>query len=414
MGSRLRFLGLIAALGAGLFALFWVLREPATPGAGGVSAPVHDHSQGPGHAQAPDAIHHWTCPMHPSVKSKDPGKCPICSMELVPVLNREMQSGEVILDAHRRQQIGVRTAAVGRADVVVSVRAMGALVQDETRLTDVSLKYAGWIGKVFADYRGFTVEKGAPLFSVYSPELLSAQEELLESERRAQAGSSRTLVETSRRRLRLWGMSERQIVELVKEGRASEFVPMLSPVSGTVIEKNVVDGSGVAAGQLLYRIADLSTLWVEAAVYEGDLPLVRVGQRAEVTLTYLPGEVYAATVTWVPPVLQATSRTARVRLELPNPDAALKPEMYASVEISIPLGEQLVVPVEAVVMAGRKHVVFVDLGEGRLQPRRLVLGRRTPQGFIVREGLAEGEVVVTSGNFLIASESRLKAGVDAW
>jgi membrane fusion protein, copper/silver efflux system len=360
------------------------------------------------------AIDYWTCPMHPSVNSPDPGRCPICGMELVPVMRPGDEAGVVVIDAQRRQRIGIKTAPASRSEVVVLVQALGTLVPDETRLHDVSLKFDGWVGEVFANYSGFAVVAGQPLFDVYSPELLSAQEEFLEGERRAGAGANRSLAETAHRRLRLWGIGERQIAELAKAGRALERVPILSPVTGTVLEKNVVGGSAVSAGERLYRIADLSALWLEAAVYEADLPLLKVGQRAQVSFPYQPGETVEASVAWVPPGLDAESRTARVRLELPNRAGLLKPQMYASVSIEIPLGVQLVVPIDAVVMSGRANVVFVDLGDGRLQPRRIGIGRRSPQGFIVLEGLQEGEQVVTAGNFLIASESRLQAGMDAW
>ena len=359
-------------------------------------------------------IEYYTCSMHPSVRAAAPGQCPICGMTLVPVLRSERAAAAIVLDAQRRQQIGIRTAPVLREEAVLPIRARGTLGWDETRLTDVSLKFSGWIGRTRASYLGTRVRAGEPLFDVYSPELLSAQEELLEGERRASAGSGRTLAATARRRLRLWGLRESQIDEIVRAGRSTEFVPILSPVDGTVIDKQIVDGTAVSAGQLLYRIADPSRLWVYAAIYEQDVPLVEVGQSAEIVLTYLPGERFAGKVSWIQPYLDPASRTGRVRIELDDPDGRLRPEMFASVELRVALGAQLLVPEEAILVGGRSHVVFVDRGEGRLEPREVVLGLRTPRGYVVESGLAEGEVVVTSGNFLLASESRLKSGLDVW
>ena len=191
-------------------------------------------------------------------------------------------------------------------------------------------------------------------------------------------------------------------------------MPIVSPVSGTVIEKNIVRGTAVGAGMRLYRIADLSTVWVDAQVYEADLPLVAAGQTAEVTLSYLPGERFNATVSYVYPYLDAATRTGRVRLDVPNPDGKLRPDMYAEVTLEIPQGEQLVVPEAAVIMAGKTNLVFLDLGEGRLKPQRIEIGRKGADGYIVLSGLKEGDVVVTAGNFLIAAESKLKSGVGRW
>jgi len=324
--------------------------------------------------------------------------------------------GTVILDAARRQRIGVKTESVVRKDVVVAIRAIGRVAYDETRLTDISLKYRGWLGKVFANYTGISVKKGKPLFTIYSPELLAAQEEFLESLRRAGAGKGRksTLLETARRRLRLWDLTAAQISHLTQTRKSAEYVPILSPVTGTVIEKQVVAGSAVEPGMRLYRIADLSHVWVEADLYETDVPLAQVGQPVDQTLSYLPGKTFRGHVSYIYPYLDATTRTGRVRINVPNPDGALKPDMYVNVEFQIPLGAQLIVPEDAVIMAGKTNLVFLDRGNGRLQPQKITLGRKGAEGYIVLDGLQEGDSVVTSGNFLIAAESKLKAGVDKW
>lgn len=371
-------------------------------------------------APAPDAreeepeFSHYTCPMHPSVESKDPGQCPICSMDLVGVARSDGNGGMITIDEGRRQLIGVKTDVVRRSEVVVPIQAVGKLTYNETRLVDVALKYDAWIGEVFADYTGVAVEAGEPLFTVYSPELLSAQEELLESTRRGKTQLSNPLLAVARRRLRLWGLGDSQIDRLAERGKALEYVPILAPATGTIIAKHVVDGSAVRKGGMLFRIADLSSLWVEAEVYEEDAGLVQVGQAARVTLPYTPEVVYEATIAFVYPYLDNSSRTVRVRLELPNEDGALRPDMYANVALSIPYGERIVVPEEAVVRGGESSVVFVDLGHGRLKPRAVTLGRKTEQGLIVASGLEAGEIVVTSGNFLVASESKLRTGLDKW
>lgn len=321
----------------------------------------------------------------------------------------EAGAGTVDLDARQRQLIGVKTADVTREAAEQEVLAVGRVAYDETTLTDVTLKFQGWIGEVFADTTGAPVAAGAPLFTVYSPELLSAQEEYLESARR---GS--TLLPSARRRLLLWNLTSEQVDQLRERGKPLTYVPVLSPASGIVVTKNVVDGSAVKEGQLLYRIADLSTVWVEADVYEADLGLVAPGQRATVRLSYIPGQTFEGVVDYVYPYLDSPTRTGRVRIVVPNEAGSLKPGMYADVAFRIPLGEQVVVPDGAILRSGKTDLAFVDLGDGRLEPRRVDLGRRTTNGYVVRSGLEPGETVVTSGNFLIAAESRLKAGIDKW
>jgi Cu(I)/Ag(I) efflux system membrane fusion protein len=209
---------------------------------------------------------YWTCSMHPSVRSEGAGKCPICAMDLVPVTREEVESGVILVDAQRQQLIGVKTGVVRTEPVTKTIRTVGTLLADETRLTDITLKLDAWIGTVQADFTGKHVSKGDPLFTFYSPELWSAQQELLESLRRADARSSRVdqLADVAEMRLRLWGIDSSTIALLKKDGKPIEYVPFLSPATGTVTEKNVVEGSAIEAGATLYRIADLSTLWIEA------------------------------------------------------------------------------------------------------------------------------------------------------
>jgi len=368
-----------------------------------------------------EGVAFWTCSMHPSVKSKDPGTCPICKMDLTPVTHEEVQSGVIFVDAQRRQLIGVRTTTVLEQSLEKTMRAVGIVTFDETRLADVTLKYRGWIGDMFADYTGKHVEKGEPLFTVYSPELLSAQQEYLDAHA-ARSGTDRAgrLLESSRNRLRLWDLTEDQIEELIERGTPLQYMPILSPATGTIVHKMAVRGSAVEPGQKIYRIADLSTLWVEAELYEDEIPIVEVGQQVDISVAYLPGRRLEGTVSYIYPYLDPKTRRGRVRIEVANEDGLLKPEMYADVHISVPLGTRLAVPEEAILYGGENNVVFLDLGEGRIRPQRVTLGVRTaaPEMGVnlveVLDGLEAGDSVVTSGNFLIASESKLKSGIEKW
>lgn len=389
----------------------WSVAAPLT------SAEVEAHIE---HAHEGD-ISHYTCSMHPSVRRQEPGTCPICSMDLVPVTREEVETGVFTVDAKRRQLIGVRTASVERRPLEIHVRAVGKVVYDETRLSDVSVKYRGWIGSLSANSMGQEVRKGETLFTLYSPELYSAQEEYLAAlaSQSAAAGTSVParadyLVNAARERLRLWDLHDWQIDQVAEKGSPLEQMPVVSPVSGVVIEKGVVEGAAVEPGMKLYRIAGLETVWVEAEVYESELPLVSVGQEAEVILPYIPGKRFRGKVSFVYPYLGDQTRTGRFRIELANPVLELRPDMYADVELEIDRGERLVVPVEAVLHAGPRRLVFVDLGKGRLKPEEIEIGAKSGDFYEVLAGLEEGDVVVASGNFLIAAESRLKSAVEQW
>jgi Cu(I)/Ag(I) efflux system membrane fusion protein len=329
----------------------------------------------------PDGIAFWTCPMHPSVKSPDPGRCPLCGMDLVAVSRGEVASGVVIVDEARRQLIGVKTTTAQRRPLAGSVRAVGRVVFDETRLTDVSVKYRGWIGQLHVDRPGQSVRRGQTLFTLYSPELYAAQQEYLTavaSQRAAgvTAAPERAdyLVRASRERLRLWDLTPAQIDRLAETGEPVERIPIASPASGYVVEKNVVEGSAVEPGMKLFRLAGLDRVWVEAEVYESELAAVTVGQPAVVSFPNLPGLRATGTVAFVYPYLDGAARTGKVRVELANPGLELKPEMYANVELTRDLGDRLVVPGSAVLHGGTRSFVFVDLGEGRLKPQRVELG----------------------------------------
>ncbi len=361
----------------------------------------------------PDGISHYTCSMHPSVKSKTPGTCPICSMNLVPVTKKESKSGIIRIGAKRRQLIGVTTGKVTYRRFVKTIRAAGRVTYNESKIADIALKFNGWIGTLHADYVGAYVKKGEPLFTLYSPDLISAQEEYLEAIRKRRKRTD-PLVAASRRRLLRWNISQAQIDRLVRTGKVLEYIPILSPVTGTVVKKNIVAGTAVKAGQTLLRIVDLSTVWVEGQIYEYELASVKTGMQVEVLLPDAAGPPIPGTITYVYPFLEQGSRTNRIRVELDNKDGKLRPNMYAHVHIKVDRGKRLVVPESAVLYSGLNRVVFVDLGKGRLQPRKIKTGDRNEDFIEVTSGLKAGETVVTSGNFLIGAESKLKSGVDQW
>jgi Cu(I)/Ag(I) efflux system membrane fusion protein len=326
--------------------------------------------------------------------------------------------GEVVIDAERRQRVGIRTQRVERGTFELTLRAVGRVATDETSLVDVSTRVAGWITRLDVATLGAPVARGETLFLLYSPELLAAQQELLQALRSQSAAGSGSaperadpLVHAARKRLGLWGVAGADIEALIRRGVAQEALPIRSPASGYVIEKNVVEGASVEPGTKLYRIASFDRVWIDAALPEADLPLVAVGQRARVSLPAFPGETLDGAIAYVYPTLDADTRTGRVRVELANPGRRLLPDMYANVELSIDRGERLLVPVSAVLYAGPRRIVFVDRGEGRLVPREIQIGAGNGSVYEVLSGLEAGDAVVSSGNFLVASESRLASAL---
>lgn len=295
----------------------------------------------------------------------------------------------------------------------LSLRALGRVTYDEKTLVDVTLKLDGYIHELRVNATGEPVKRGDVLFTLYSPELYAAQQEYLLA-RQSQSVANTSLVGAARKRLELWGLTAAQIDRLAQRGEPIENMPFLAPASGYVLEKNVVEGAAVKAGERLFRIAPLEKVWVEADVYEQDLPQVKVGQPVEVTLPYLPGKQFTGRVGYIYPTLQAGTRTGRIRIELPNPELELKPDMYADVRFVLHGGPRLQVPEAAVLYTGPRRLVFVDLGEGRLRPQEVRLGLKGEDTYEVVEGLKAGDVVVTSGNFLVAAESRLRSAADTF
>ncbi|HEC18079.1 MAG TPA: efflux RND transporter periplasmic adaptor subunit [Gammaproteobacteria bacterium] len=329
---------------------------------------------------------------------------------------RAASPGTIHVDPARRQLIGITSGRVLRQDLRITIRATGSVNYDETRLHDVALKFNGWIGRLYANAIGKPVKKGQPMFTVYSPQLLAAQEEYLETLRRLRSRNAKAnhLLAAAQRRLRLWDITPQQIKALEKRGKALEYVPIVAPTDGVIVNKAIVAGSAFKAGQRLLRLADLSRVWVEAQVYDYELPLIRPGMPARVVLPDLEDREYPGRVDFIYPFMENDTRSARVRVVLDNRDGFLRPDMYAHIHLVADLGPRLLVPESAVLYTGQSRVVFLDLGEGKLAPRKIKTGRRNRDWIEVLEGLQEGDKVITSGNFLIAAESKLKAGVEQW
>ena len=368
-----------------------------------------------------DKTDHYTCSMHPSVNQPRPGKCPICGMDLVAVTKQQQTEGVVLIDEGRRQLIGVRTAPVIEGPMSRSFRAVGRVTYDESSFTDVNLKVSGWITKLLVGQTGQRVSRGQTLFMLYSPDLYAAQQDYLLAIRGAHGNSSagnsnrmEQLGRAARKRLSLLGLSETQIDKIAAGSDPIDTIPIASPASGFVIEKDVVEGASVQASMRLFRIAALDKVWVEADVYEEDLAQAHVGQSAKVTLDYLPGHTYDAKVAYVYPYLQSAARTGRVRIELTNKALELRPGMYARVEVSAELGARVQVPASAVVYTGPRRLVFVDLGDGRFKPQEIQVGVEANGMYEVQNGLKAGDMVAASGVFLIAAEARISTAAKYW
>jgi len=377
-------------------------------------------AEGGGSGSGDDASY-YTCSMHPSVHAHAPGTCPICAMKLTPVTRDEEQGGVIHIDENRRTVLGIRTTKVVRVPIDLAITAKGRLAIDETRLHDITLKVGGYISDLRVNATGQSVSSGDTLFTLYSPELYAAEQEYLIATQNRDAmrvnGStshSDMLVHAAETKLRLWGLADDQLAAIAKRGEPIEKVPFKSPSSGVVIEKTVVDGAAVTAGQRLFRIADLDEIWVEADVYESDLQRITKNAPASISLDYLPGKTFDGKVAFIYPYLDPASRTGRVRIALPNKGLELKPDMFATVTFKLPLGPRLVVPISAVVYTGPRRLVFVDLGNGALRPQDVTIGARSGDNIEIASGLEEGQVVVSSGNFLVAAESRVRSAGSFW
>jgi Cu(I)/Ag(I) efflux system membrane fusion protein len=328
----------------------------------------------------------------------------------------------VEIPPEKQQLIGVRIVEAKVQPLRKVIRTVGIVEYDERRLATVNTKFEGWIEKLHVDYTGKYVRKGDPLAEIYSPELLATQQEYInllkwEKEnisakdttvRSMLAKDSRSIVEGARQRLRLWDISDSQIDKIEKTGKPVRTLTIHSPVNGYVVQKMAIQGMRVMPGEKLFDIADLSTVWVLSDIFEYELPLIKTGQKAMISLSYFPGKEFPSTIEYVYPSITGQTRSAKVRFTIPNPGGKLKPQMYTNVEVKIDLGNKLLIPEDAMLDAGKRQVVYVDKGDGYFEPREVTPGMRTEGMIEIIKGLKPGERVAGSAAFLIDSEAKLK------
>ena len=376
---------------------------------------------GPGGAATQAESKTYQCPMHPSIVSDRPGECPICGMTLVKIEENAggaMTGGtsqvaglaNVTLPDERVQRMGVRLSVVEKRVLSEPVRTVARVTADESKLVRVQTRFSGWVERLLASQTGQKVAKGEVLVEIYSRELYTAQQEYLNALRWSGTDSSnRGLAEQARQRLELLGIAPEEIAAIRAAGAPIRALPIRAPRSGYVVAKNVVEGTFVDPGTELFEIADLSRVWAWGDVYERDLQRVSAGEKAVLTVAALPNRSFRGSVTFLQPTLDPRTRTLAARVELDNPGLALRPGMFGEVVIETPTTAGLVIPREAVVDNGDTQYVFVQTTSGSFQPRRIKAAPAPDNQVAVLEGLREGERVVTSGNFLLDSESRLRS-----
>jgi membrane fusion protein, copper/silver efflux system len=378
---------------------------------------------------------YWVDPMHPTYKSDKPGIAPDCGMRLEPVYadgggtaadpppfgapSEAVPPGAVRIAPDKQQLIGVKYGVVEAMGGTRSIRTAGKVAIDETRIQHVHTKVEGWIDNVFADFTGKVVRKGDPLLTIYSPEMLATQRELLlaakakgimrNSPLPAAYDQSDALVEAARRRLELWDLTPAQIDQVIATREPIKNITLYSPATGYVTDRKAFPQLKVMPDTDLYTIVDLSRVWIVADVFEYEAPNVHMDETARVSLQALPGRTFTAHVDYIQPGVDTLTRTLKVRLDMDNPGQTLKPDMYADVEFQVSLAAKLTVPAEAVLDSGERKTVFVDRGNGYFEPRQVTTGEHAGGRIQVLSGLREGERVVTSGNFLIDSESQMRA-----
>ena len=371
-------------------------------------------------------IKHWVAPMDPTFIRSVPGKSPM-GMDLIPVYEGEEgkknTEGLISIDPVTVQNMGVRTAVVHERLLSRKIRTVGVVEYDEKSVIQVHSKVEGWIEKLYVDFTGQSVKKDEILLEIYSPQLVSSQEEYLvalelkeklgKSTYSEVAGGADSLLKSARKRLDYLDVPQHQIEELEKKRRIMKTLHIHSPGKGIVTKKHIQEGGYIKPGMPIYTIADISKVWVHADIYESELPWVKTGQPVNMTLAYYPGKVFEGKVSYIYPFLEAKSRTIKVRLEFDNPDWQLKPDMYANIEIaSLIEGESVALPSEALIRSGERNVVITKTEKGKFLPKNVIIGIESGDGYYqVLEGLIDGEIVVTSAQFLIDSESRLKEAI---
>ncbi|MEJ2095648.1 MAG: efflux RND transporter periplasmic adaptor subunit [Deltaproteobacteria bacterium] len=371
-------------------------------------------------------IKYWVAPMNPSYIRDEPGKSPM-GMDLVPVYEEEGEQKEpastIRIDPVTMQNMGVRMGRVERKTLVKDIRTVGNIIYDETKIFTVNTKFSGWIEKLYIDFVGDAVKKGQPLFEIYSPELVTAQEEYLlaleQYNRLSDASYPRVrqvaegLLKASRTRLQYWDLTDEQIDQIRSSGKTRKTLTVYSPATGVVTKKSAFEGHFVKEGELQYEIVNLATVWVDVDIYEYELPWVEKGMPAEMELAYIPGKRFKGKVLFIYPYLEIKTRTATLRLEFVNPNYELKPGMYADIFLKSTVAKNtLVVPQEAVIFSGMRRIVYVSLGEGKFEPREVKLGLEgNANEYQVLDGLKAGEEIVLSAQFMLDSESRLQEAI---
>ena len=433
--------------------------------------PVKDGKDDAAESESDSGPGKYSCPMDPEIVQDHPGECPLCGMDLVKMKGSEERTTDgprkilfyrspmdpnvtsheprkdemgmdfipvyedeangsaasvqgraaVTIDPARQQLIGLRTAAVTPGDVSGGWRTVGRVQVDPTRVSRINVKVSGYVERVFVDFVGRPIRKGEALFTIYSPDLLAAQQEfLLALQTRnsyAQSGglteNGEAMVAAARQKLKLWDVPDAELKRLEETGEATKTLTFVSPVSGVVTTKNIVDGTALKPGDMPYEITDLSTVWVLADAYQSDVEQLDVGMPATLTLESLPDQVFTGKIEFVDPILDPQTRTLKVRLNFENKAGELKPDMYGEVTFQNEARKALTIPADAVIPSGRGHFVFVDIGGGKFQPRPVEIGAKSGDHVEVISGLNEGEKVVTRANFLVDSESSLRAALAA-
>ncbi|MEW6107552.1 MAG: efflux RND transporter periplasmic adaptor subunit [Nitrospirota bacterium] len=328
----------------------------------------------------------------------------------------EEEAPTVEIPVEKQQLIGVKTVEVSVKPLQKIIRTVGRIEYDERRLATVNTKFECWVEKLYVDYTGKHVKKGEPLAEIYSPELVATQQEFLNvlkwrlSSKQSEMLSkdAEALVEAAKQRLRLWDITDAQIKKMEETGMPERTLTIYSPVSGYVVQKMALQGMKVMPGEKLFDIADLSSVWIISDIYEYELPLIRLGQTAAISLSYFPGREFSSKIDYVYPSLSGDTRTAKIRFTIPNPGGQLKPQMFTNVEVKIPIGKKLSIPDDAVIDTGTRQIVYVDKGDGYFEPREVMLGVRGEGFREVIMGLKAGEKVASSATFLIDSEAQLK------
>lgn len=370
-------------------------------------------------------ILYWVDPMNPNHRSDKPGKAPD-GMDLVPVYGENgsqtnLPPGSVQITQTKQQLIGVTYGIASFEKLTHTLRAVGRIAYDETKTSRIHAKIEGWVEKVYVDFIGKYVRKGQPLIDLYSPDLLSTQQEFLlavkakellsENSHAEIAAGSLSLYEAARKRLRLWDISDGEINKLEEKGEPTKALTLYAPDNGFVLTKNVFNRQKITPETELYTIVDLSKIWILAEIYEYEASQVKLGQTAIITLPYFAGQTFRGKITYIYPQVDPTTHTLKVRVEIPNSNFKLKPDMFVNVELKIDYSNKLSIPEEAILDSGTEQIIFIAHEGGYFEPRKVQLGTKVDDRYIVLSGLQAGEKFVTSGNFLIDSESRLKSAM---